>query len=83
MITVNMAKAREIQKDMLREERKSKLEALDVAFMRAVEAGDAAAQADIAAQKQVLRDVTADARIDAAGTPDELKSLTLDVLIGA
>jgi hypothetical protein len=80
MINVNMTKAAEIKKDMIRSERKPKLEALDVDFMRAVEANDTAAQADIAAQKQALRDVTADPRISAAKTPDELKALTLDVL---
>jgi hypothetical protein len=39
MIRVNMDKAREIKKDMVRAERAPKLEALDVEFMRAVEAG--------------------------------------------
>jgi hypothetical protein len=36
----------------------------------------------IATDKQALRDVTSDARIAAATTPDELKALTLDALIG-
>jgi len=82
MINVNMAKAVEIKKDMIREERKPKLEALDVDFIRAVEASDTAAQAEISAQKQALRDVTADPRIDAAKTPDELKAITLETLLG-
>ena len=73
MIKVNMDKAREIKKDMIRAERKPKLEELDVQFMRAVESGDTEAQATIAAQKQALRDAPADSRIDAATTPDELK----------
>jgi hypothetical protein len=81
MIKVNMTKAVEIKKDMIRAERKAKLEALDVEFMRAVEQGDTEAQATIAAKKQALRDVTADARIEAAATPDGLKVLTLDALI--
>lgn len=81
MIRVNMDKAREIKRNHLRAERAGRLDALDVAFMRAVEAGDATAQADIAAQKQVLRDVTADPRIEAATTTDELKALTLDALL--
>lgn len=81
MISVNMTKAAQIKKDMIRSERKPKLEALDVDFMRAVEANDAAAQAEISAQKQALRDVTADPRISAAKTPDELKALTLDALL--
>jgi hypothetical protein len=34
------------------------------------------------AVKQALRDVTADARIEAAKTPEELQALTLDALLG-
>jgi len=75
MIKVNMDKAREIKKDMIRAERKPKLEELDVAFMRAVEAGDTEAQATIAAQKQALRDATDDPAIASATTPDELKAV--------
>ena len=74
MIKVNMDKAVEIKKDMIRAERAPKLEALDVAFMRAVEAGDAAKQAEIAAKKQALRDATNDPVITAAQTPEELKA---------
>jgi len=44
-----------------------------------LEAGSGAAE--IAAEKQVLRDITSDARIEAATTPDELKALTLDALL--
>jgi hypothetical protein len=75
MIKVNMDKAREIKKDMIRAERKEKLEALDVAFMRAVEAGDTEKQAEIAAKKQALRDATDDPAIASATTPDELKAV--------
>jgi len=77
MITVDMNKAREIKRDQLRAERKPILEALDVAYMRAQEAGDTAKQDAIAADKQALRDATADPAIDAATTPDELKAVTL------
>lgn len=80
MITVNMTKAVEIKKDMIRQERKPKLEALDVEFMRAVEAGDADKQAEIAAKKQALRDATSDPAITAATTPDELKAVTPSAL---
>jgi len=57
-IRINIDKAKAITLDRLRSERAPKLAALDVAFMRAVEQGDTAAQASIAAQKQALRDVT-------------------------
>ena len=80
MIKVNMTKAVEIKKDMIRAERKAKLEALDVAYMKALEQGHVTTT--IAAEKQALRDVTADARIADAATPDALKALTLDALIG-
>ena len=41
MITINLDKAREIHKGKMREARAPKLQALDVAFMRAVEIGRA------------------------------------------
>jgi len=82
MITVNMDKARDIKKDMIRADRKAKLEALDVEFMRAVEAGDADKQAEIAAKKQALRDATDDPAIAAATTPDELKAVVPTALQG-
>ena len=83
MITVNMDKAREIKKDMIRAERKEKLEALDVEFMRAVEQGDTEAQATIAAKKQALRDATDDPAIASASTPDELKAVVPTAFSGA
>ena len=43
-------------------------------------AGDTVAKAAVAAQKRVLRDVTADPRIDAAKTPDELRAVWPDAL---
>lgn len=75
MIKVNMTKAVEIKKDMIRAERAPIMADLDVAFMRAVEAGDAVAQADIAAKKQALRDATKDPAIAEAKTPEELKAV--------
>ena len=79
VVEVDMAKARELQKDVIRAERKPLLEALDVEWFRAVETGgDVAA---VAAKKQALRDVTSDPRIEAAATPEELKALTLKTLV--
>ena len=74
MIKVNMDKAKAIKQDMVRAERKPLLEQLDVAYMRAQEAGDTDAQQDIAAKKQALRDCTEEASIVNATTPDELKA---------
>jgi hypothetical protein len=55
---VNLEKAKAIQKDKWRAARAPKLAKLDIDFMKAVEAGDAQKQSEIAAQKQALRDVT-------------------------
>jgi hypothetical protein len=55
---------------------------LDTAYMRADEVGDQQEKRRIATQKQALRDVTADPRIDAAATPEELKAVIPDALAG-
>lgn len=80
VIEVDMAKARDIHKDNLRAERKPRLEALDVDYMKALEAGSGAGE--IVAQKVVLRDIIEDSRIIAASTPEELKALDLITLLG-
>jgi hypothetical protein len=79
-VEIDMTKARDIHRDNLRAERAPKLAALDVSYMKALEQGHVTTT--IAAEKQALRDVTADARIAGAATPDALKALTLDVLLG-
>jgi hypothetical protein len=53
---------------------------LDVQYSRADEANNPALKAQIAAKKQTLRDVTADARIAAAQTPGELKGVWPEIL---
>ncbi len=47
MITINLDKAKEIQKNRWRTARKPILEKLDTQFMRAVETGDTAKQQQI------------------------------------
>jgi len=79
-VEIDMTKAREIHKDNLRAERKPRLEALDVDYMKALEAGSGADA--IAAKKKTLRDITADAKIANAADADALKALTLDTLLG-
>ena len=79
-VEIDMDAAKAIHKDNLRAERAPRLAALDVAYMKALEAGTGAAE--IAAQKETLRDITSDARIAAATTPDELKALDLATLLG-
>ena len=80
-VEIDMAKARDIHRDALRAERSPRFDVLDAEWFRAAETADADAQASVAAQKQALRDVTSDARIDAAATPDALKALTLNALL--
>ena len=80
MITVNMAKARDIQRAKMREARAPILAALDVQFQRALETN--ADTTSIVAKKQALRDVTVYPAIDAAQTTDELKAVWPDVLKG-
>ena len=74
---VDMPTARNIHRDKLREERAIVMPALDVAYLRADEAGDAKAKNNIAAQKQVLRDITHHPGIEAAQTVEELRVITL------
>jgi len=56
MIKINLEKAKEIQKNKLREARKPLLEKLDVDFVKALETGEDTTP--IVVQKQALRDVT-------------------------
>jgi hypothetical protein len=72
MIQIDMAKAIEIQRNRIRAAREPLLAALDVEFMRAVEMGDQAGQARVAAERQRLRDLTNDPRLTAAQTPAQL-----------
>jgi hypothetical protein len=71
MITINFDKAKTITKERLRAERTPLLQAQDVAFQRAQEAGTNTSA--IVAEKQRLRDITA--LVDAATTLDALKAL--------
>jgi len=72
-IKIDIAKAKEITKDKLREKRKPLLEKLDVDFIKAQEIG--ADTTDIVTKKQKLRDATA--QVDSMTTVEELKSATL------
>ena len=72
MITVNLDKAKEIKKDMVRAERKPLLEALDIELMKNIT--DPVKVAEIEAKKQALRDATTHASIVGATTVEELKA---------
>ena len=79
-ISVDMQEARLIVQDMIREERLPVLASLDVAYMRASEAKDEAEMQAVADLKQILRDLPADPRIEAAKTPEELEHLARDAV---
>ena len=68
-LTVNVDKAKEIQKDKWRAARKPVLEKLDIDFMKAVETMDTNTIQTIAQQKQALRDVTN------TSLPDDLEGI--------
>ena len=72
MITINLDKAKDITKERLRIERKPLLEAQDILFMQAQEAGSDTSA--IVAEKQRLRDITNLA--DSCTTTDKLKALS-------
>ena len=69
-ITVDITKAKVITKDRLRAERKPLLEAQDILFMKAQEAGSDTSA--IVTEKQRLRDITN--QVDSMTTTDELKA---------
>ena len=73
-INVNIAKAKVITKDRLREERKPLLEEQDVLYMRAQEAGNDTSA--IVTEKQRLRDITN--QVDSMTTTDELKAAKVE-----
>lgn len=73
VISVNMARAKDIWRDKIRAARVEPLAALDTAYMKALETG--ADTSSIITQKQALRDAPALASIDAATTPAELTAI--------
>ncbi len=72
-IIVDINKAKDITKNRLRAERKSLLEAQDVAFQRALESGSDTSA--IVLEKQRLRDITN--QVDTMTTVEELKGASL------
>jgi len=72
-ITVDIAKAKVITKDRLRADRKPLLEAQDILFMKAQEAGTSTSA--IVTEKQRLRDITN--QVNSMTTTDELKAATV------
>jgi hypothetical protein len=73
-VDFDMDVLRAFHMDKIRVARNKELEAKDITFMRAVEAGDTDAQATIGTEKQVLRDIPATFDITTGvTTPDQLR----------
>ena len=73
-INVDITKAKVITKDRLRVDRKPLLEAQDILFMKAQEAGSDTSA--IVTEKQRLRDITN--AVDSMTTTNQLKAATTD-----
>jgi len=73
-ISVDITKAKVITKDRLRVDRKPLLEAQDILFMKAQEAGTSTSA--IVTEKQRLRDITN--AVDSMTTTNQLKAATTD-----
>ena len=74
VISEDLAKAKEIFKDKIREVRGPLLDAEDVTYMKALEADDAAAKTASVAAKTALRDAPSASAIDAATDIASLKA---------
>jgi hypothetical protein len=77
---VDMPAARELWRGRIRRDRGAEFARLDADYLRADEAGDDQAKADIAAEKQRLRDAPAHPDIEAAATPEQLKAVRVEGL---
>ena len=74
VISEDMDAAKEIFKDKIREVRAPLLEAEDVVYMKALEAGDSDAQAASVTKKNALRDAPAESAISSASDIAALKA---------
>lgn len=73
----DMPKARTIHRIKLRKQRGPLLHELDNQYLRAHERGETLEMQRIAQEKERLRNITADPRIEAAQTIEELKQVTI------
>lgn len=73
VISVDMDKARDVWREKIRIVREDEFSKLDAEFMKALETGNEIKA--IADRKKALRDAPADAAIEAAQTPEELKAV--------
>ena len=83
VISEDLATAKTMFKDKIREVRKPLLEAQDVAYMKALESGSSSAQTTAKNEKTKLRDATDASAITNAKTIAELKAAWDTDLLGA
>ena len=81
-ITEDLATAKNIFKDKIREVRKPLLDEEDVVYMKALEAGDSSAQSASVTKKKALRDAPAAKAITDADTIAKLKAAWDTDLLG-
>ena len=81
-ITEDLATAKDIFKDKIREVRKPLLEAEDVVYMKAMEADDSSAKSASVTKKTNLRNAPAASAISSASTITELKNAWDTDLLG-
>jgi len=74
VISEDMTAAKVIFKDKIREMRAPLLDAEDVVYMKALEAGDSSAQSASVTKKNALRDAPANSAIANAGNITDLKA---------
>jgi hypothetical protein len=79
-IDVDIDKAKNIHRDVIRELRKPLLEALDIEFTRASESKDESKMKELIDKKNALRDVTQHSILLNASTPEEIKSFMPEIL---
>ena len=80
MITIDMEKAKDIHRNLIRQARKDAFSKLDVEFQIALEKGDSELQKEIATKKQELRDLTDSDDIKNAKTTSDLIKSWPDIL---
>lgn len=76
----DMVKARNIWRNILRQMREPKLQELDLQYQLALEAGNTALQAEVIANKNILRDCTNDPAIEAATSLNDLRRTLPELL---
>ena len=79
-LSIDMPKARDIYRDLIRLTRKDKLAELDIEFQKALETS--ADTTSIVSKKKALRDAPANTAIDAAKTESELKAAWDTAILG-